>query len=335
MSGTEVINFLKKKEDKAPRANWMFAEQKASNVGKQLFLYFEGNSDSDEAFYKNPITYFYREYKTITRTCKGKSQVYKTYQFDWNKNNKSLHLFFVDKDFDDFLKMNNLEDENIFTTKFYSIENYVVTEEVFRRVLKEMFGFEDGNILDNVATEYSKNYSEFQKMMILLSAWMLEVREQEILGFIPSPNFNGIKLSDYMEISSAFKFKLKFSKKDSIKKFYKDYSFNSKLKYKFILKKEKMLKEFSEPKIYIRGKQDLWFIIQAFDRVNKTTISEINASPENKKKLTSLPNDKESYKEYLKQENAMRVLGPRLSPPPMDLEDFIKRNYNKAEGINS
>ena len=96
-----------------------------------------------------------------------------------------------------------------------------------------------------------------------------------------------------------------------------------------------MLKEFSEPKIYIRGKQDLWFIIQAFDRVNKTTISEINASPENKKKLTSLPNDKESYKEYFKQENAMRVLGPRLSPPPMDLEDFIKRNYNKAEGINS
>lgn len=72
--------------------------------------------------------------------CNGKQGVLNVYSvFEANNPSDPRVQFFIDKDFDDFLCKPVLKSDNIFTTKYYSLENYLVNEDSLTIVWEDVF----------------------------------------------------------------------------------------------------------------------------------------------------------------------------------------------------
>jgi len=98
--------------------------------GKTLHLFFEGKDDP--SFYSGFINEIiindlspHNTYICYSHICGDKYKVYEMYVKITNRFTKSRCLFFVDKDFSDYLEQNYPYDEHIYVTDFYSIENFL------------------------------------------------------------------------------------------------------------------------------------------------------------------------------------------------------------------
>ena len=122
-----------------------------------IHSFFEGQDDL--SFYTNFINSFTQDPDKLhlTYICGDKEGVYKAYGLVMKANRPGTFLFFVDKDLSDILNEKYLQATNIYVTEFYSIENYIVTEYMLRRIWAEILHFTE------IGVEFSEVYrNKFQ-----------------------------------------------------------------------------------------------------------------------------------------------------------------------------
>lgn len=136
----------------------------------ELFCFYEGK---DTHYYFPKIQQIYNgNHHPIV--CGNKKSVIETYQKIIPKYNNLKTAFFIDKDFDE-----KIEEEKLYCTPCYSIENLYCSDKVLSRILKNEF------MLHEIDTEYGlimnlfkQNQDEFHKSIKLFNAWYATAKEK-------------------------------------------------------------------------------------------------------------------------------------------------------------
>jgi hypothetical protein len=278
---------------------------------KHIHAFFEGDDDSsiycDFIRKVNP-----GQLQLYIYYCGGKTGVFDTYAILHRQNNyKTITLFFVDKDLSDLIPETNLIASNIFITKYYSIENYLVTEEMVRIILIELLHFRNADDdIDRIKTQFKKSLKSFYDAALPLMAWILHQNRIK-----SRPNLQGINCDNIFGISADFDItSIEISKLIPLI----DKYCNTKTPASFFGEYPKLITELplNNAKIWVRGKFELWFLVKfinvlvvRFNENSKSAFARI-------KMLTPLNTN-----------NAIEILGPRLSMCK-DIEGFLAVNLN-------
>ncbi len=280
----EVENFHNSIDTIADRTTLIEIKQQYDFNKKTLHVFVEDENDFE--FYKKSIEYIYRDYNIISYPKKGKKNVLASYDIlDWNLYNKSRILFFVDKDYEDFLGKNSKIDRNIFVTKYYSIENYISCKKTFKYVLEEIYKIKSEAIVNELLEKFKISYEKFEEYLLYLTAIILIYRKKEI-----HMELNELKMDDFFVIK---KLELTLMKYRQEKKFIeikrsklcsnyeKEIIKNIKtaellkktnadlthISYKTIIENIRKLKLIKEGRCYIRGKYHLWFFLKCVNNI--------------------------------------------------------------------
>jgi len=139
----DILNIAHNSEP-ADKFNVFLTSFRSPEKGKFVYVFYEGSDDS--FFYNYYIGKIYTDYEIISpwsHGCEGKSVANKIYSSvkdwskGWSKYPQSQFLFFCDRDYDDILDQAfpfQLE-SNVFTTCYYSIENYLIQKNVLYHML--------------------------------------------------------------------------------------------------------------------------------------------------------------------------------------------------------
>lgn len=297
---------------RSPIANYTKLLQNYKFEETSFHIFYEG--DDDKSFYTNYIeNYLKNEHKVFYYNCKNKDGVYNNYaKINWTKYIKSRVLFFVDKDHSDFIKERRLVESNIFVTKYYSIENYIVNENILNRILTELLNIEDSETVDQILNSFAVQLQIFVQQMLIITSWILYHRLQN-----NKPNLNNINLSDIFHIKPDLRIKRKALPKNKKLIKYLDQVTSVKTNsncWKDLLQLCKMLVNINNYKVHLRGKFELWFLVKYSNQLPTL----LNAS--------RLKGDKKyKYKTTICIDNAVSIMAPRLIIPN-DIEKFLDDN---------
>lgn len=136
-----------------------------------IFCFFEGKDD-----YK----YYFSRIKKYTKKellkfdCDCKHNIFEVHRkLEQNYKDKCIMLFFVDRDFDE--KCNC---DSIYETPTYSIENFYISDNVFKEILKAEFSLTENCSSRNIAHDfrvcmclYQLQKSDLISELLLLNAW--------------------------------------------------------------------------------------------------------------------------------------------------------------------
>jgi hypothetical protein len=133
-----------------------------------VYCFYEGKED--RSYYSFRIKLHNPKNNLYSYTCNGKGNLINLYKLinSHKVYANSLTLYFIDKDFED----NNLESK-IYTTSFYSIENFYVIDEAFKNILINEFSIPKSCNSYKEAIELFIHCKEvFHSNIIFLNAWL-------------------------------------------------------------------------------------------------------------------------------------------------------------------
>lgn len=201
-----------------------------------------------------------REYRYVdiinNVQCNGKKEVKYVYEKIGKNNDGNIKCFFMDRDYDDY----KVNDDSVYITPVYSIENLYVTLNAFQEILIGIFYMnpEDENF-KKCCRDYEKRINEFHKHMLILNAWSYHNLKNK-----NNVNTDDINIGDIFNISI---FKLTFNKYNSILNFIEK-------KFPNIKVSEMQLKEainyFEQNGNYklFKGKFELTFLKKILDSIH-------------------------------------------------------------------
>ncbi|MBD8083866.1 DUF4435 domain-containing protein [Chryseobacterium caseinilyticum] len=338
--------FFAKKEAIIPKARYFILKQIYTSSAKDVHVFTE--DDDDYEFYRTSITRIYTDYNHHKYLMKGKSNLLEVYQLiDWTRYSKSKLLFFADKDYDDIIGVKMTLEPNLFYTKYYSIENYLVTEEVFLIILDRFYVNDISKELQNKLLDLYRN--SYEKFIIKLRTvtWFIlidrllskkavleELKLQHLIYFemmqfcekklVTKEMYERIMRSDdslrKLQIRDATLKEILVNKCGAVKS---EYHFEN------IMRTRDLIMRISNHKFFLRGKYDLWFLIEILKTVDKTienifTTEGIERSQENpipRKKLdiTTL--------------NIFDLVCSKMTQPA-DILNFLTTNYTALNANN-
>lgn len=168
------MNLLQRMENECDCIEVIFQDYIQSRNLYNIFVFFEGKDDFKYYCARLSLITGERVYKHYI--CQNKRNVIEIYRMinakASKKNNEKL-LYFIDRDFD---KSNDLP-HDIYVTPVYSIENFYVTDNAFKRIIKGELGFSDEmNEEDKRDFEAGVSYliekrDEVINSMIYANAW--------------------------------------------------------------------------------------------------------------------------------------------------------------------
>ncbi len=265
---------------------------------------FEGHDD--QSFYINhfPANIEFDAFVTF-----GKANSIELYNsLDWTKYSKERIIFFIDRDYDRILGIPVPEDLNIYETTFYSIENYVVNENILRRAIRELFHFYDGDVINAICELFRDSLTDFTESIKPIVTWILFVRNKGL-----RPNLNNIDLSAFFGINSSL-----ILTKPNVDRIQLLNKFTQVTTPPFTLSEYKRLRvqieQIPEYKMYLRGKFELWFFLRFLNEVH-IYLNNVGHKKSQKTSITAT--------------NSLEVLGPRV-PCPARLFEFIRGIFNVA-----
>ncbi|OUB69900.1 DUF4435 domain-containing protein [Bacillus thuringiensis] len=138
---------------------------------KKPYCFVEGE---DDKYYLSKLIMICKTEPEFIR-CNGKQGVIETFQeIQKHKEYEEVSLlFFVDSDFD--TPINN---DNIYETPCYSIENLYTSPRVFARILKSEFGLDETEKdFTNAMDFFINRQNEFHDAISLLNAWILSYKK--------------------------------------------------------------------------------------------------------------------------------------------------------------
>lgn len=277
-----------------------------------VHAFVEGSED--ESFYRNYLeSQKPNQCILAMHRCNNKSDVYHNHSLiNFARYEKHRILFFVDKDLSDFLSESYSSDTNIYVTKYYSIENYLVTLNMLERVLREVLNQSDQEIINAFRSTFEKQYKRFCDQMINVMAWIILVKKLGLKANVNNINLDRLfSLGDDLSLSRNH---------DCIKlpQLYGRLSTASSVKVssaqlKQLPSEKKNLKDCSDSKRFIRGKFDMWFFLAFLKKVKAQL--EQRRTP-GSRRISNLPSLSE----------AVNILGPRHNHDT-ELVEFIQTNW--------
>ena len=148
-----------------------------------IFCFVEGNEDI--SFYSQFIER-HKENELKFIVCNGKENVIDNYNnLSWSFYDKKRVLFFIDKDFDDYIGNALINDENVFVTELYSIENYLVNEITLRKFIIDNCLITNDDVINATIDNFKIQHKEYIRQLKKISAWMMYCRKNKF-----NVNFN-------------------------------------------------------------------------------------------------------------------------------------------------
>lgn len=149
-----------------------------SKSGKVVYGFVEGKDDP--SFYRGFLDLLIPDDWSVELWPAGnKDQVYRIHgDLDWRRFPKKRICFFVDRDLSDLIPEQLPQDENIYVTRGYSIENDVATKATCNRLLTEVCGFAKAghDELDSACELFEQQLGVFFEALIPVMAWILAWR---------------------------------------------------------------------------------------------------------------------------------------------------------------
>ncbi|MGX0966051.1 hypothetical protein AB7M63_006500 [Bradyrhizobium japonicum] len=109
------------------------------------------------------------------------------------------YLFFVDRDYDDFLNCQITQDANTYITDNYSIENDLASFVALEILLADFAGIsKSDSTFHRLMEAYASGRKDFADRMLPFAAWILAMRQQG-----QRPNLNNVNLGAIFEIASS------------------------------------------------------------------------------------------------------------------------------------
>jgi hypothetical protein len=192
-----LLNKLKKAATSNVAVHARFLQQYKPD-GNEIHVFHEGQDDP--SFYGGFIeSRVQNKRRLYYYNCKNKSQVYEQYgKIDWRKFERNRSLFFVDKDLEDILGMIYPRDTNIFVTRPYSIENYLVSETVFVRCLRELVNLQDHEI-KVFRSPFRNSLKRFHRVSNGLAAYIILHRRRGT-----AINLGNLSMTKILDLSDPF-----------------------------------------------------------------------------------------------------------------------------------
>lgn len=309
----DLLEILKEAANSANTRYTEFLQQYKFDK-ETIHLFFEGNED--QSFYMNYISnVFPKEITIYTYVCNGKGNVHGIYNsINWVTYCKNRVLFFTDKDFSYILNQTWDSDENIFSTKPYSIENYICNEKMVERILKEILHINNASLVKKFCGHFVNEETNFENLILPLTAAIIMLKKAG--NDVPLKDFN---LSKLFRLNDNLKVE-KLPRVKAIDYFEKTTQcLVPKNSWKIILNICKELRRDFEKEDYIRGKFALWFLVN----FSKKTPDRINNL-----KRTGKSDIKCSVCTQINLENAVEILGPRVILPN-ELKHFLEHNAQR------
>ena len=294
--------------------NFLLVYRPRANV---IHAFFEGKDD--QSFYMNFIQYSVPAgWDVQTHRCGKKDNVYGVYaEFNWARCNRNSILFFVDKDLSDLVGETRPKAENIHVTDLYSIENYLVSADMLKRVGRELLNLElsDSEWL-TVLGHFRRCISYFHDKAAGIMAWgvcMMKAGNR--------PNLNNIATDQIFTFSRKWRLRrrvpLHGGWRVSLQKHLENVT-NARAPRPSRSGLCSVLRQFRtmNPKEYIRGKYEISFFRAFIDHL-WANLSDIRRSFAKRPKRNV----------ELGRTNMVQILGPRATAPG-SLMAFLSHNFN-------
>lgn len=274
-----------------------------------MHAFFEGKRD--ESFYagflRNSVA---RDRRLCTYHCGSKKSVYLVHPKVVTRTiDGDLVLFFVDRDFDELISVRRPSMHEVFVTDWYSIENYLVTEEMVERIwaeiLRQPTGGED---LEQVLASFREAATLFSAWYEEIAAWIVHQRRNT-----STAQLNNLEMRRLFKIKADLTLERLVPEDELIRKC-AEYCLTE-TPESWARERGAVLAELAtQPsKRKIRGKCELWLLV-AYTKVVRDLL--VHAHSEAGRSLSAALDLTES--------NALEVLGPRV-PLPESLRDFLAR----------
>lgn len=268
----------------------------------QMFI--EGR---DEPFYRYAIARLDPSRKINPYRCGNKQGVYDILE-KLTRLGKitSDCVFFVDKDHSDILKEVLPQNERLYATDNYSIENYLITDEMFCCWYQDFVRL--NNIQFNISIlerKFNEEYKRFVRFVRPLAAWVIAARRKSL-----RVNTANICLENVVDFSMDGSMERQRARMDHIEK--ATGVSPGAVSWREVRSEIGVLRSIGDHKIWLRGHWDAWFFVWFSLRlidILKGSAKEVGASV--------------SVKTVIHEGNFLEVLGPRARFP-QPLLDFLE-----------
>jgi len=269
-----------------------------------VHVFYEGQSD--RSFYAGYLAKRVTRLSSIrTYDCKGKPQLLKLFSAIKDQYGEPDRLlFFLDKDLDDLLSIETPGDNRVFVTDTYSIENYLVCEDILQRWIDETFRF-NGVAFDMsvVLSQFRLQLQRFHRLCTPIMAWALSHRTAGT-----RPNLSNVQCSQLFYFANGGDVE---RQSGALAILDKQAGVVTSAAMIFDIRRNTRQLLNREPKTFVRGKFELWFLI-AFIRHIEGVFKALATESYGSVRITT----------PLHEGNGIELLAPRLPEPPR-LSDFL------------
>lgn len=343
MTKSFLDEFFEKKENNTGNISYIQLLQEYVSNGETLHIFVE--DEDDFQFYRHWIGRIYTKHLLFYYPQKGKQNVLDFYsRIDWNRFRKCRLLFFYDKDFDDFLNVQHVVDVNVFCTKHYSIENYLVTDEVLQILIEEVYGCKQQEIVEHLLDDAKEKYSTFIDALLVVTAWILVYRKKNA-----DVDLDGLTFGNFFHIDKTNLVTKRYKCSNSYRAIIQDRNVppsekavlrDKKLKtlleeraeadpssydFRLALVNYRQLKVIKNKKAYVRGKYELWFLIEVFFQTARSFFKHYNERAKSYNKNNEDKKRTYSSNMELNSSNIFHVIPAKMRVPE-DIESFLNAN---------
>lgn len=323
MSHKEVL------EDAGTSAAGPFHEFLLNIHPHTLHVFVEGPDDF--SFYGNalaPYLDLFDDYEHYI--CHGKRQVYDvrtdvlshTSAADWW--NSMCILYFVDKDHSDLAEQSFSPAEDVYVTDYYSFENYLVTEQMLKRVFQDFINFYEGKRprLEDHVNRFGTVLGQFYEIARPVMVWGIYNRK---LGKeISFGNVKPGKLFEVRVLEGEVEVLSKIGPTDECYVNLLDRLCKVCTPDSFYAEKQSTNDSLStlEPKVYTRGKYELWIMLRYVDLTLQFLRTNSNGRYKLRYSLSKLEDRDRS-----------KVIAQMLHPLPTSLSEFLEENLSRFQVV--
>lgn len=265
------------------------AAASTASAWHQFTLEHEGGTDSwylfvegrlDVSYYSSAVRKFSSsEAKIFTYICGGKRSV-----LDAEQKVRRSHprcnrtLFFVDRDWCEYVGESVCEHEFLFQTEGYSIENDLVSVEALRVVWRELWQLPSQDLrLRQIEGRFEFAYARFHRSLLPVMAWGLLARQAG-----QEPNLNNIKMEQVVSFDDLIPGLVP----QSFERIRTWTSCTYRPSLEDWLRTLRML-AVDDPKKVLRGKAELWFFAKFLGGVSDALRAGVRPFPQGSIQMTS------------------------------------------------
>ena len=308
----KFVDQLRKNRENPSNFFMMFLQKLKKNTAH---VFVEGADDA--SFYRNFILRFFNSSNDLHfHNCGGKEIVYNVQATIKARSDlpKQVYIIYcVDKDLSDYLFEDYPIATDIFVTDYYSIENYLVSDEMVRFILTDSFNFYDGESWDieEIQIQFREQLDRFHKLIQPIMICIIFHKKQK-MDF----DLDKLSLSTIFDVTDDLEITIKshIEPNGLLLELHRRFSISTEIT-QYLNEASVIANQLldAHPKTYIRGKYEIWFLNQFMKKTAKL-----------------LKNSKVKYTEL----NTVKMLAPRLHSIPSALENFLKLNFQRSNSIS-